>query len=224
VVAAFAIAALAGACFVATERRIAAPMLPRELFRHPALGAATVVGLMLNLGFYGQLFVFNLYLQQVRGLSPELAGLALLPEAAVVSVASVASGRVTARAGPRAAMLAGLVVGAAGLLGLLIAGADTPYGLLVVPLMATGAGMAFAMPAATTAVVDAAPERLSGVAAGLINAARQAGGAIGVAVLGALVAGSEQFVRGLHGSLAIAGGAFLAAAAVTALYVPPGSR
>src|SRR4051812_26757783 len=217
VLAGFALAAAASTGFVLTERRIAGPMLPRELFRDPSLAAGSAVGLLLNLGFYGQLFVFNLYLPQVRGLSPEIAGLALLPRAAGVGVASIAPGRLRARPGPRPAMLAGLATGAAGLFGLIVAGAETPYWLLVPPLVATGAGMAFTMPAATTAVVEAAPARLSGVAAGLINAARQAGGAIGVAVLGALVAGGGGFLPGLHASLAIAGGAFLAAAAITAV-------
>jgi DHA2 family methylenomycin A resistance protein-like MFS transporter len=223
VVAGLASAAVASVAFVLVERRIARPLLPRGLFRDPSLGAGTAVGLLLNLGFYGQLFVFNLYLQEVRGLSPLLAGLALLPEAAVVSIASIASGRLTARAGPRPAMLAGLVAGAAGLFGLIAAGADTPYALLVAPLVATGAGMAFTMPAATTAVVEAAPAALAGVAAGLINAARQAGGAIGVAVLGALVSGRGAFLTGLHTSMAIAGGAFLTAAALTAIRIPRGA-
>jgi DHA2 family methylenomycin A resistance protein-like MFS transporter len=218
VLAGFAMAAATGAAFVATERQAAAPMLPRELFSDPRLAAGTTVGLLLNLGFYGQLFVFNLYLQRVRGLSPELAGLALLPEAAVVSVSSLLSGRLTARTGPRPAMLAGLCLGAAGLLGLIVAGRHTPYALLVAPLVATGAGMAFAMPAATTAVVESAPEALAGVAAGLINAARQAGGVVGVAVFGSLV--SASLLPGLHASMVVAGCAFGAGAIITALALP----
>ncbi len=218
VLASFAVAAATGAVFVSTERRVAAPMLPRELFRDRRLGTGTIVGLLLNLGFYGQLFVFNLYLQQVRGLSPELAGLALLPEAAVVSVSSLLSGRLTARAGPRPAMLIGLCAGSAGLLGLAVAGAHTSYGLLVAPLVATGGGMAFAMPAATAAVVESAPERLAGVGAGVINAARQAGGVVGVAVFGSLVSGS--FLPGLHASMVVAACAFGTGALLTARALP----
>jgi hypothetical protein len=68
-------------------------LLPLELFRRPALSGAVAVGLLLNLGFYGQLFVMSLYLQHVRGDSPSLAGASLLPEAVAVLLASPLSGR-----------------------------------------------------------------------------------------------------------------------------------
>ena len=75
------------------------------------------------------------------------------------------------------------------------------------------------MPAATTAVMDAAPGSRGGTATGLINTARQVGGALGVAVAGALVSGTMGFVPGLHVTLAVCGGAFLLGAAVTAATV-----
>ena len=123
--------------------------------------------------------------------------MALLPQMGVVAAASALSGWYTARAGgPRPTMLVGLVAGGAGLLGLIMAGAHTPYLLLVGPLVAAGSGMAFTMPAATTAVVGAAPVDRAGLASGAINAARQVGGVIGVALLGALVAGGGPIVPG----------------------------
>ena len=94
-------------------------------------------------------------------------------------------------------------------------GVHTPYLLLVGPLVAAGFGMAFTMPAATTAVVEAAPADRAGLASGAINAARQVGGVIGVALLGALVAAGGPIVPGLRIGLAIAGAAFLLGAAVT---------
>jgi MFS transporter, DHA2 family, methylenomycin A resistance protein len=225
VIAAFAVFVLAAVAFVTVERRAADPMLPPGLFGAPTFSGATVVGLLINLGFYGQLFVINLYFQEVRHLSPLMAGLALLPEAGLVSIASALSGRFTARAGsPRPTMLIGLTLGGAGLLGLLAAGRATPYSALVVPLVAAGAGMAFTMPAATTAVVDAAPAERAGVASGVINAARQVGAVIGVALLGSLVAAGDGIVGGQRVALAVAGAAFLAGAAVTMLAVDrPGS-
>ena len=81
-------------------------------------------------------------------------------------------------------------------------------------MLAAGSGMALTMPAATTAVMDAAPGSRGGTAAGLINTARQVGGALGVAVAGALVSGAMGFVPGLHVALAVCGGAFLLGAAV----------
>jgi DHA2 family methylenomycin A resistance protein-like MFS transporter len=206
--------------FVVIERRAAAPMLPLGLFTDRTFAGATTVGLLINLGFYGELFVLNLYLQQVLGYSALLAGVALLPQMGMAVVGSAASGRVTARAGsPRPTMLIGLVTGGAGLLGLTLAAAHPPYWALVLPLVASGFGMSFTMPAATTAVVDGAPADRAGLASGTINAARQVGGVVGVAVLGALVAGST-FVAGLRIALVIAGGVFLVGAALTAVTCP----
>jgi DHA2 family methylenomycin A resistance protein-like MFS transporter len=222
VLAGFAVAALAAVGFVLVERGSADAMLPLDLFRSPTFSAASVAGMAINLGFYGQLFVVNLYLQQVRGLSPLVAGLALLPELGVVSAASVLSGRVSGRAGVRPTMLVGLAVGAAGLAGLVLAGADTPYPVLVAPLVATGFGMAFTMPAVTTAVVEAAPGERAGIASGVINASRQVGGVVGVALLGTLVARPGAFLAGMHAGVLVAATAFLSAWMVALLAVQRG--
>jgi DHA2 family methylenomycin A resistance protein-like MFS transporter len=199
--------------FLLTERRVGEPMLPLELFKRREFSAAAFVGLAINLGFYGQLFALTIYFQHVRGYSALGAGLALLPEGAFVALSSALSGRLTARMGPRKPMLIGLTFGALGLAGLVIAGSHTPYALLVVPLLAAGFGMAFTMPAATVAIIEAAPPERAGIAAGVLNAARQTGSAIGVALLGALIA-SNSIVAGLQLAMALGAGAFVAGAAV----------
>ena len=112
-------------------------------------------------------------------------------------------------------MLGGLLCGTAGFAALIVAGNATSYLVLVPGLIAAGFGMAFTMPAATAAIIDAAPAHRAGIASGVLNASRQAGGAIGVALLGALIAG-HAFVPGLHAAMAVSAGAFLSAAAVTA--------
>ena len=206
------------ALLIAAEQRVRDPMLPLGLFRRPTFSGATFTGLAMNLGFYGQLFALSLYFQHLRGFSALATGLALLPEGIFVAVASLLSGRLTSRLGPRRPMLAGLTCGAAGFAGLIVAGQSTPYAVLVAPLIAAGFGMALTMPAATTAVISSAPAEQAGIASGVLNASRQAGGAIGVALLGTLISGSD-FVAGLRGAMAVASGVFLAAAAVTALTV-----
>ncbi|HEY3979975.1 MAG TPA: MFS transporter [Streptosporangiaceae bacterium] len=211
VLAGLAASAAAGAGFVAAERRSPDPMLPLALFRRPAFRSGTAVGLLINLGFYGQLFVLSLFFQDVRGYSALLAGVALLPEAALLVVASTLSGAIMARIGPRVPMLAGLTIGGAGLAGLALAGPHAGYPLLVAPMAAAGFGMALTMPAATASVMEAAPADRGGIASGVVNAARQAGGVLGVALLGTLVSGSS-LAAGLPAALAVAAGAFFAGA------------
>jgi MFS transporter, DHA2 family, methylenomycin A resistance protein len=203
---------------IAVERAARRPMLPLELFRSRTFSGASFVGLAINLGFYGQLFAISLYFQRVRGFSALETGLALLPEGVFVALSSMLSGRLTSRTGPRLPMLAGLVCGAAGFAGLIAAGQSTSYLVLVPALIAAGAGMAFTMPAATAATIESAPADHAGIASGVLNAARQAGGAIGVALLGTLLAG-RSFVPGLHVAMGVSAGSFLVGAAVTALAV-----
>ncbi len=206
---------VAGTVFIHLEHRLARPMFPLGMFASRQLSAATAVGLLLNLGFYGELFVITLYLQGHLGLSPLLAGIALLPQMAMAVVGSTASGIVMARTGPRLPMLAGLLVGAAGLFGLTAPGAHGPYAVLIVPFLAVGLGMSFTMPAATAAVMEAAPTERAGLASGTLNAARQVGGVLGVALLGTLVTQQRHFVTGLHLDMAIAGAAFLLGAVLS---------
>lgn len=108
-------------------------------------------------------------------------------------------------------------------MGLLVAGRSTPYGLLVAPLMAAGFGMSFTTPAATTAVTEAAPASRVGLASGVVNAARQVGSVVGVALLGAMVGGGA-FVPRLRLAMLVAGSVFLLAAVLTAVAVERPAR
>ncbi|MFC6066346.1 MFS transporter [Streptomyces ochraceiscleroticus] len=198
VLSSLALFVLCGAGFLLVEKRTADPMLPLGLFRNATFSSATAVGLFMNIGFYGQLFVVSFYFQQYRHYPVLWAGLALLPQTAMAAVASTLGGRMTARTGPRAPMLLGLGLGALGFVGLLLAGRSTPYPELVLPLAVIGFGTAFTMPAAVAAVVESAPAHRAGVASGVLNAARQVGSAVGVALLGALITRTPDFVDGMR--------------------------
>lgn len=216
VVAGFGVFVVAAAAFVVIEHQVRRPMLPFGLFSSSTFSSATAVGALINLGFYGQLFVMSLYLQRLRGFTPLLAGVALTPELAMAIIGSTASGRVMAHTGPRLPMLAGLLLGGAGLASLVVAGAHSSYWLLVMPFMAAGLGMSFVMPAATAAVMEAAPPERIGLASGTLNASRQLGGVIGVALLGTLAAHRETFISGLRTDMVIAGAVFALGALLTA--------
>lgn len=214
ILAAFAFAAVCGAGFVLVERHGARPMLPPALFRVREFTASVAIGGALNLGFYGQLFLLTLYLQDVRHFSPLVTGLAMLPQCGVAALASWFGGRCTARFGARRVMVTGLSIGSLGLLSMTLAGVHSPYWTLIGPLLVIGFGTAFTMPAATTATIEAAPAHQAGTASGTLNASRQTGSTLGVAIFGTVTAGASSWLAGYHlsmfiGALVFAGGAVL---------------
>jgi MFS transporter, DHA2 family, methylenomycin A resistance protein len=213
VVGGFALSALALPAFLLAERRSGAPMVPLELFRGRRFSASAVVGLLLNLGFYGMLFLIPLYFERSHHLSPALTGLAILPLAIMPVMSSPLGGRAAARYGPQLPMAIGFAVGAAGLAGWLVAGPAASYWVVLAPLVLTGAGTSFAMPAATAAIMEAAPAERGGAASGVFNAARQTGSAVGVALTGSLAA--HDLTAGLHVAAVVGAFAFLAGAVIS---------
>jgi DHA2 family methylenomycin A resistance protein-like MFS transporter len=195
----------AGLLLVLAEGRRANPMLPLGLFRSVNLSAATGVGVLFNLCLYGALICLSLYLQQVRHESALATGLLILPMSVAVGVGSVASGPLTARLGPRPPMIAGLALAGAGAALLARAGADAPLALIAGGSVLLGL-CSLAMPAMTSVAVGSVGREHAGLASGILNAARQAGGALGVALLGALFASSGKAGQGmtLHLPLTVA--------------------
>jgi len=192
------LAVVAGIAFYFTEAKSSEPMLPLGLFRVPNISASVIFGTIMNLTFYGMIFVLSLYLQQARGFSALGTGLAYLPMMTTFIVSNVASGVVAARTGPRLPMIIGASVAVAGYVMLSQLGPLTPYFAMLFPFIIVPAGMGFAVPAMTAAVLSSVDQRRSGTVSAVLNASRQTGGAIGVAVFGALVGNSPtQIVQGL---------------------------
>lgn len=178
-----AAAVLGGACFVVTEHRVGEPMLPPELFRSGAFSGASGVGLLFNFGLYGVLFSVTIFLERTLRQSTAITGVALLPLTAVITLGALFSGRVTNRFGPRVPMALGL---SGGLLGtcLLAAFGDHSGAVALAVFGAIMGCVGLCMPAMTgVALAGTGPQR-AGLGAATLNAARQAGGALGVALLG----------------------------------------
>jgi DHA2 family methylenomycin A resistance protein-like MFS transporter len=211
---------LAGVAFVTAERRQAAPMLPLGLFRSREFSAATAVGLLFNLCMYGTLICLSLFLQQARHESALATGLLILPFSIAVGAGSLVSGPLTARTGPRLPMTAGLAIAAGGAALLATGGPGTPLWVLVAGSVVLGL-CSLAMPAMTAVVVGSAGREHAGVASGILNAARQSGGALGVAILGSLLAGSAR-VMTLHVPLAVAAVGYVIATVLTATAIRSG--
>ncbi len=217
VLAGFAVFALGLAGFLAAERTAAAPMLPLALFRSGEFSAATVIGLLLNIGFFGFVFAAPLYFEQVRGWSAAGTGLALLPAVVSPALVSALAGRVVGRRGPRWPATVGLVCGALGLLGWLAVATRTPYPLLAVAMFVAGLAPAIAMPASTAAIMESVPQERGGVASAVFNTARQVGSAVGVAVYGSLV--TIGLVTGLRLGALLGALGFAIAAVAAAVFL-----
>ncbi|GAB1333087.1 MFS transporter [Streptomyces sennicomposti] len=218
VLAAAGTAVLAGAGFVAVEARRRAPMLPLELFRQRGVSVPVVAGFACNAAFYGGVFVLSLFFQEQRGQSAFSAGLMFVPMAVITAHFNYFSPRAVARYGPRAVIVAGLLVGMAGCCGLAAVGAGTPWWLIALPMVPLGIGGSLAMPALTSLMLDSVAAERAGTAAAMLNTSRQTGGALSIAVFGALLAG--DFMPGMRESLLLAAALLAANALGAALLLP----
>ncbi|WP_246257663.1 MFS transporter [Amycolatopsis anabasis] len=218
------IAVVAAAGFVAVERRSADPMLPLGLLRDRRFTGANLVAGAMNFVGLGTILVATLYLQRVLGSDPLTAGLRMLPIFAPLALLAPVTGRLTARFGPRPPMIAGLALGVVSLLGLLFVRETSGYPTFLLPMAGLGTAMGLLTAAVVAAAVGAVPPERAGVASGVNNTARQAAGALGVAVFGAVVgepARVGEFVGGVH-TLGLFGAAlWLAAIGVTAYAIRP---
>jgi len=203
VVVALALAALGAAVFVLAERRSASPMLDLNLFRSPAFTATTLVAMISFLGLIGFFFALSLYFGMVQQLTTlEAAGRVVLITLTAILVSQPAS-RLMHRWSPRLLITGGLMITAASLLTLTTLDAHTSYGSLAWRLALLGAGLGFVITPMTATAVASVPHHLAGMAAAGNNAFRQVGGALGPAVLGAVL--SRKAAGALPGRLADAG-------------------
>jgi MFS transporter, DHA2 family, methylenomycin A resistance protein len=217
VIAAFGTAVILAVLFVVRERRARHPMLPLSLFRKSVFARTTLIGLVVNVPFYGLIFVFSLYFQKINGLSPLATGLAFLPMMGAVLPVNLLAPRLAERFGGPATVAAGALLSAAACLSLLGIERGTPYWALCVPLIGMGCGIALSVPPLTSAMLGSVEKSRSGVAAGVLNSARQTGSVLGVALFGSLIGQMNDFVFGTRTALVISALLLVAAAAITAI-------
>ncbi|ADJ50034.1 MFS transporter methylenomycin A resistance protein [Amycolatopsis mediterranei S699] len=201
------LSAVAAAVFVRSQRHPEA-MLPARLFRKRAFPLGLAAGAIVNFGLSGVLFVLSLYFQENRGYPPSATGLAFLPLTIPTAFNPIFTGRLVARSGPRVPAVSGFLLMSAGTL---VQAWSTSPAISAVALALLGFGVSLAIPSLLAAVVTAAPPELTGVAGGALNASRQTGAALGVAILGALLTGTTASI-----ALLTAAGVLLAGALVVA--------
>ncbi len=213
---AFAGGGAAAIVFILVEAMRANPMLPLSFFRIRTFSAAVAVGTLVNLAYYGTIFVLSLYLQQARGYGVIAAGLAFLPLTATFILSNILAGTLVGHFGSRLPMAGGFLVAASGYLLLRLLDGATPFWLMVPGFVLIPLGMGCGVPAMTAAMLSSVERKFSGTASGVLNTARQAGGAVGVAAFGALVGRAhEAIIPGLHLAVTISGGLLILAAAIS---------
>ena len=214
VVVGFVVAAATGVLFVRREARAQQPMLPLSLFAQPMFAASTLVGLLVNIAYYGLIFVLSLYFQEVNGLSPFATGLAFVPMLAAVLPVNLLAPRLAERIGAPLTIATGALLSACACLALLRIAPATSYLAMCLQLVAMSAGLGLLVPPLTSTLLGSVAKQRSGVAAGVLNATRQTGSVLGVALFGALVGRSGAFMAGMHAALAIAAIVLVAASLV----------
>ncbi|WLA83290.1 MFS transporter [Bradyrhizobium elkanii] len=208
----FAGAAVIGLLFVWREARAPQPMLPLSLFRHHMFALTALVGLLFNIAFYGLIFVLSLYFQNVNGWSPFATGLAFVPMMAMVLPANLIAASVSERLGAPQTIALACMITAAGCVALLPMDSGAGYGAIGAQLVILGGGLGLLVPSLTSTLLGSVEKSRSGIAAGVLNATRQTGSVLGVALFGSLVAGNNAFMTGVHASLVISAAVLLAGA------------
>ena len=211
---------MAAVVLVFVELRRREPLVDPRFFRSPPFAGATLIALAAYASLGGFLFLNTLYLQDVRGYSALEAGLLTIPMAAMLGVFATVSGRLVAARGPRLSLtLAGPAL-AIGALMFVALGAHTPVWYLIGAYLIFGAGSGLVAAPITNTALSGMPIDQAGVAEAIASTSRQFGAALGVAVVGAIVAGSSPagFTTASHGAWAV-----LAACGLAVLLLGVGS-
>ncbi|MFN2562270.1 MAG: MFS transporter [Jatrophihabitans sp.] len=186
-IAEFAGAAVLLAAFLWVEHRGRTPLLPLPTLRIRGLVAANVTQLIALAGMIAMFFFLTLYMQNVLGYSPIKTGVAYLPLCGVVGVAAGIASNLLARVGTRPLIVAGSVIAAGGVFWLSRIPVHGSYASDLLPgMLVMAVGLGFVFVAVTTAANAGVPADRAGLAAALINASQQVGGALGLAVLSAV--------------------------------------
>jgi predicted MFS family arabinose efflux permease len=227
IIASFGGAVVLLCAFVAVEARVAQPMLPLRLFRNPSFTGAQVAAFGISASLFAMWLYMTLYLQQILGLSAIEAGLVYVPGTLLNFLVAGSMASVGESASPRVLIALGLALVGAGQALLTIVGVDSAWWLFLPGLLVAMVGTGILNPTASRVALSSAPAEQSGLAAGVNDMFRQAGIAVGVAALGALVPaaaafgdGSPQsYVDGFHDALWVGAVLALAAAVATALLI-----
>jgi EmrB/QacA subfamily drug resistance transporter len=178
------------ALFVWIQRRSTHPALDVSLFRNPAFSAAAGALALNFFALLGATFYLVFFLQGVRGYSPLQSGAALIPVAVGMALMAPLSSGLAERFGAKAVCASGFLAIALSFGGIQLLDLTSPVWLLLLVLSVQGLGMGAVMAPATESIMSVVPREKAGAGAAVNNSVRQVGGALGVAILGSLLAAS----------------------------------
>jgi EmrB/QacA subfamily drug resistance transporter len=209
IVALFSGAGVLLAAFLAIEATIKEPMLPLKLFRNGSFTGAQIGAFAISASWFAVFFYITLYMQQILGLSAIEAGLVYLPSTVVMFFVAGATSAMQEKLSSKMMVVAGLALVGIGMALLTLASVDSSWTIALPGSLLAMIGTGLFNPSITAFALGSVPERQSGLAAGVNDTFRQAGIAVGVAALGALVpAGAalgggdpQSYVSGMHDAL-----------------------
>ena len=184
----FGAAAVLIAAFLLWEKVSAQPMLDLTLFRDRRFSASSFGITLVFFAMFGTFFLMSQYFQLVLGYDPLGAGLRQLPMPLFMMVAVLQTPKLVPRFGVNRVVSTGLTVLAFGMLILSRVGVGTPYGRVIVPMVIMAVGVGLTMAPMTASIMAAVPANRAGVGSAMNDTSRELGGALGVAVLGSIVA------------------------------------
>ena len=202
IVGSFVVAAVSLTSFIVIERRRRSPMLDLSLFRSGTYTGANVAMLLVALSMFGVFFFVSLYMQNVLGYSAVQAGAAFLPMTLIIIVVAPIAGKASDRFGSRWLMTIGMLLLGLQLLYLSQLGPDATFWNLLPGFVVGGLGMSMTMTPTAAAATRAVPVHKAGVGAAVLNAMRQVGGSVGIALMGAIVAHEASGRPGVDGFMA----------------------
>jgi EmrB/QacA subfamily drug resistance transporter len=211
------------AAFVRFELATREPMLPMGMFKNGAFTGAQVAAFAISSSFFAIFLYITLYLQQVLGLSAIEAGLVYLPGTVIMFVVSGATATLGEKVSPRMMIGVGLTLVAAGMFQMmLVVDADSSWSAALPGSIIAMIGTGLFNPSVTAVALGSVPVEQSGLAAGVNDTFRQAGIALGVAFLGAMVPAEHAFggnpveyVDGFKDALLVSGLILVAGAAAS---------
>jgi MFS family permease len=173
--------------FGIVERRVVRPLLPLDLFADRRFGMFNLASFVLGFTAYASLFFLSLFFQQAQGHSAAQAGSQLAPQFLLMGVVSLLFGRLVAHLGLHAALVLGYALAGIALCAMARFEPATSRAFASAVLVLLGIGMGLAVPATGMAVMASAPVERAGIASATMNALRQAGMSLGIALLGSLM-------------------------------------